>query len=80
MLDDLVVRAIRTYVPIAVGAVVTFLAVKYDIVVPEETSLKVIIALEAVSAALYHAIVQKLERRWPALGWLLGAPKELTLR
>lgn len=61
---------IRTVVPIVVGAVVGWLATRGV----EVDSASLIPAVDAVAAAAYYALVRAAEQRWPALGWLLGAP------
>lgn len=61
---------IRTIVPIAVGALVGWLAsrgVKVD-------ASTIIPAVDGVVAAVYYAVVRAAEQKWPKVGWLLGAP------
>lgn len=61
---------IRTIVPIAVGALVGWLATR-GITVDASV---IIPAVDGIAAALYYAGVRALEQRWPRLGWLLGSP------
>lgn len=72
MISNLVPSLIRTYVPLAVGWLVAWLSgigVQVD-------SAQFELALSAGLAAGYYALVRLLERRWPALGWLLGHPSQ----
>ena len=57
----------------AVGFVVTYLAVHFNIVVDSATSDSVIIALTAGLSALYYTVVRFLENHVSGrFGWLLG--------
>ena len=77
-LSDSVARAIRTYVPIAVGLATTWAASSLHIVIgPSSQAGLVAITVTAVSAS-YYALVRLLEKRWPRLSVLLGAPKTST--
>lgn len=67
---------IRTYVPIGVGVLVTFLARKLHIVIDEQTSASLTLALGGVAMAAYYTLVRWAERRFPELGWLLGLAKQ----
>lgn len=65
---------IRTAVPTAVGAALTWLAVRLGVVVDEATSAAVIVAATGVMVACYYAAGRFIERRWPTAGrWLLAA-------
>jgi len=75
-MNDLVLSYIRTYVPIGVGAGLSWLAVKYGIGVPEDVSAQLAIGLTAVVVAVYYGLVRALEKRWPWFGKLLGASKK----
>lgn len=74
-MNDYVLSLIRTWTPIAIGAVLSWLAVKYGIAVPESISNEVTVGLTAAVIGLYYAAVRALEKRWPAFGKLLGAAK-----
>lgn len=69
---DAIASALRTYVPIGVGLVLTLLARKYDIVIDDTVSTSLTTGLAALVAALYYGVVRLLEARFPQLGWLLG--------
>lgn len=69
-MSDTIVSLIRTWVPVAVGAVLAFLANRgFDIEVNQN-------AVVAAVIAVYYAAARVLEKRWPVFGWLLGVPKE----
>lgn len=75
-MSDLVLSYIRTYVPVGVGAGLSWLAVKYAIVVPEDISTELTVALTGLVIAVYYSLVRALEKKWPAFGKLLGAAKK----
>lgn len=61
---------IRTVVPIVVGTVLAWLASRgFDLTAYENA---VNVYLVPVLAGLYYAAVLAAEKRWPAVGWLLG--------
>jgi hypothetical protein len=70
MLNDTAVSLIRTWVPVAVGAVLAFLANKGFNIDLNQT------AVTGVVIAVYYALARFLEKRYPFLGFLLGVPKE----
>lgn len=69
-MSDYTRSLIRTIVPLIVGAVVGWLAT-HGVRVDEAAILPTV---DSVVAAGYYAVARALEHRWPALGWLLGAP------
>jgi len=75
-MNDYVLSLVRTWVPIAVGAALSWLAVRYGIAVPESISNEVTVALTGAVIAAYYGIVRALEKRWPSFGKLLGAAKK----
>jgi len=75
-MNDLLLSYIRTGVPVAVGAFISWLAVKYGVVVPESLSSEATIFLTGAVIALYYGVVRALEKRWPVFGKLLGRAKE----
>jgi len=75
VLNDGVVSLIRTYVPLAVGVAVTYLAQTLGVVLDEDTSATASSAAVAIVTAVYYAAARALESRWPALGVLLGAAR-----
>jgi hypothetical protein len=63
---------IRTYVPIVVGSLVAWL-ITLGVVLDPTVEAGLITALTGVLIAVYYTVVRLLEKRWPALGILLGA-------
>jgi hypothetical protein len=61
---------IRTYVPIAIGAVASWLAAR-GIHVNAGTQAAAVVAMTGVFQAAYYTIVRVLEERWPAIGAVL---------
>lgn len=76
-MSDLVNSLIRTYVPLGVGVLVTWLA-SFGVHIDSTATAALAAGLGAVAAALWYTIVRALERRWPALGALVGSPKAPT--
>ncbi|MFE6000284.1 hypothetical protein ACFQ6C_26045 [Streptomyces sp. NPDC056454] len=70
--------AARTIAPIAVGAVLTFLATRWGIAVDEGTQEYLVLGLSGVLSAAYYVVVLALESRWPRLGILLGSTARPT--
>lgn len=70
---------IRTYVPIAVGAVLAWLASR-GVNVDDGAAQGLVAFLTALLSALYYAVARLLESRWPQAGWLLGSPKQPTYK
>lgn len=73
-MNDLVVSFIRTYVPIAVGTFLSWLATK-GLEIDAQTGAGLIAFLTGVLIAAYYGVVRFLERSWPAFGILLGSKK-----
>ena len=72
---DLVPSLIRTYVPILVGQVAAWLALK-GVQLDEQTVLAAATALGGIISALYYLAVRLLEQKFPQLGILLGSTKK----
>lgn len=75
-MSDLLLSYIRTWVPVAVGAGLTWLGRKFGIVLPEDLSAQAAITVTGLIIALYYALVRGLETRWPWFGKLLGSAKQ----
>ena len=76
--SDFVPSLIRTYVPVGVGAALSWLALK-NVHVDAATQIQVTAILTAVLTAAYYTGVRALESRWPALGTVflgLGVKKK----
>lgn len=71
MNNNFVISLIRTYVPIAAGAVISYL-LTLGIDIPADTRTGMVTTLTALTQALYYFIARKLEKKWPQLGVLLG--------
>jgi hypothetical protein len=65
---------IRTYTPLVVSALVGWLA-SVGLNVSDEAQTALAVGIGGVAAAAYYAIIRALEKRWPALGVLLGSAK-----
>lgn len=74
-MSNFIRSAIRTYVPIIVGAVIGWLA-SLGIEVDEAAINGLTAFLSGLGAALYWTLVRIVERRFPRFGALLGAPGE----
>ena len=70
VLSDVVVRGIRTFVPLAVGWLYSEWDLPWLSVDPE--------LVAATAAAAWWTLASAIESRVPWLGWLLGVPKHLT--
>lgn len=73
-MNNYVISLIRTYVPVGVGAVLSFLLVHYGLHPSAAIASAVTAALTAGITAVYYAAVRALEHKFPWLGVLIGAP------
>lgn len=76
-LNDTFIGLIRTWVPIAVGAVIAWLATA-GLQLDKETQAAAVVALTGLIQAAYYTVVRLLENKYPAVGWLLGKAKTPT--
>lgn len=74
-MNDLALRFIRTYVPILIGAVITWLTITFGVEVPEDLVAQAVVFATAAVIALYYAAVTLLARKWPIFERLLGSAK-----
>jgi hypothetical protein len=74
--SDKLISLIRTYVPVAVGWFLTWLATNLGVVLDAESSTGLIVGVTALVTAAYYTLARLLESRWPWLGILLGATKQ----
>lgn len=65
---------VRTWVPIGIGAVISYLAAK-GIVLGEDAADGAVTFVTAVCMGVYYAIVRYVELKAPQFGWLLGLAK-----
>ena len=76
-MNDALVSLIRTYVPIGVGAVLSWL-LTLGITVDDSAQAGLIAGITAVVTASYYALVRLAELRFPWLGVLLGTKRQPT--
>lgn len=74
-MSDAIVSLIRTYVPVAVGAFIAWL-LSLGIEVDAETQAGLVVSMTGLVVAAYYTLIRLLERKWPAVGVLLGIPKQ----
>lgn len=74
-MNALVLSLIRTWVPVAVGAVLSWL-ITLGITIPTDERYGFTTALTALVIGVYYAIVRVLETKFPQIGILLGAIAE----
>lgn len=71
-LGDVARSLIRTWTPIAVGALITWLS-GIGVDLPAEHAAGLSAAATAILGGAYYALARAGERRWPWLGALLGS-------
>lgn len=75
---DTITSFIRTYVPIAVGALISLLT-SINIDVDAQTQTALIVALTGLIQAAYYALARLIEKKYPFIGRiLLGSSKQPT--
>lgn len=75
-MNDQVASLIRTWVPIAVGALISWLA-SLGLNVGEQANTGLTIFLTGLLTAVYYLLARLLERRWPVIGRiLLGSSRQ----
>ena len=72
MLNDYLISVIRTLVPAAVAAGLTWLGIRLGVVLDADTSASLAVATTALVLAGYYSGIRALERRCPWFGVLLG--------
>ena len=73
--NDYMLSLVRTWVPLVIGAGLTWAGQRWGIVLPEDLSTETAIAVTGVAVGLYYGAVRALEMRWPWFGKFLGASK-----
>ncbi len=73
--QDLFTSWVRTTVPIVIGSVLAWLA-SHGITVDESFKTALDLVLGGGLSIVYYLVVRFLEAKWPAIGWLLGTPKQ----
>lgn len=76
-INDTLIGLIRTWVPIGVGAAISWLATA-GLQLDNETQAAAIVAATGAIQAAYYTVVRLLENKYPAIGWLLGSAKTPT--
>lgn len=76
MISDIFPSLIRTYVPIGVGVVLTWIAIHFNVVVDQQTQLGIIGLVTGVLSAVYYTIARLLEKQNASFGVLLGLTKQ----
>ena len=74
-MSDTITSLIRTYVPIVVGSLISWLVTK-NIAVDEATATALVTAFTGLMIGIYYTVVRVLEKRFPWLGVLLGSRKQ----
>ena len=74
-MNNYIVSLIRTYVPIGVGAVLSWLLTK-NVQIDSETQTGLVIGITGMLQGLYYALVRILEVKFPFLGFLIGSSKK----
>ena len=69
-MSNFITSQIRTWTPIAIGALVSWLALK-GIELDAETQAGLIVALTGVLQAIYYTVARLIEQKWPHIGGLL---------
>lgn len=75
-MTNFVTSLVRTYVPILIGSVLSFLAVKYGFAVEPDVQNQLVAGLTGVVTAAYYLLARLLERKFPQLGVLLGSTQK----
>lgn len=74
-MNNYISSLIRTLVPIGVGAVITWVQIRFGLTIDGEASATLAAMVTALTIGLYYAGVRWAETRFPQVGWLLGLPK-----
>lgn len=75
-MTNFLVSLIRTWVPIGVGSLISFLVVNYGLVVDENLTAQLAAGLTGLIIAGYYLLARLLERKFPQLGVLLGSTQK----
>lgn len=75
-MNDFITSLIRTYVPIGVGALMSWLATR-GLDIDPQAGAGLIVFMTGTLQAAYYVVVRLLERQFPQVGWLLGQAKQV---
>ena len=78
-MNSFITSLIRTYVPIIVGAIASYL-ITLGVELDAETQAGLVVALTGVLQAVYYLVVRLIERKFPQAGVLLGSAKQVVYR
>jgi len=78
MISNFAISIIRTYVPIGIGLVLTWVASSLRIVIDPSSQAGLVALCVAVLSAGYYFLARLLEKQFPWLGVLLGAAAKPT--
>lgn len=78
MLNNVVISAIRTYVPLGVGLLLTWLASSLRVIIDPSSQAGLVALCVAVLSGGYYTLVRLLEVKFPQLGIFLGVPAKPT--
>ena len=79
-MQSLITSYIRTYVPVLVGSLLSYL-VTLGVQLDKDAENGLVVALTAFIIGVYYALARTLEKKWPAVGTLLlGSSKQPTYR
>lgn len=70
-MNSFLTSLIRTWVPIGIGAFISWLATNYDIIVPADASSSLVVGVVALVTAVYYVLARAVEKAYPWLGQLL---------
>lgn len=75
-MNDFTIGHVRTYVPVVVGYVVTYVATNWGIIISEDTSRSVSLAILSAIAVAYYAVIRRLGKKYPMVEKMLGAANQ----
>lgn len=73
-MNDVILSLIRTYTPIVVGSLISWL-ITLGVELDPSVEAGLVTALTALLIAVYYTIARLLEKKWPAFSVLLGSKK-----
>lgn len=76
-MNDYFISLIRTWVPLGVGAVLSWLA-SLGLELGAEAEVGLVAFGTALVTGVYYALVRALEQRWPSFGRLLGKKTQVA--
>lgn len=74
-MNDFIASLIRTFVPIGVGGVISWLTLE-GVEVDAETQTALVVGLTGLLQAGYYAAVRIVALKWPAIEVLLGTARQ----